>query len=99
MVDFALLSTELQPQLSSGSKIVGPDETVVRWDDSCSPSPQATVFPANEQDVATIVSPYYKSNSGIKSKLKGLRIGQILSCKGIEMPSPKWRSQLESSEC
>ncbi|KAF3935865.1 hypothetical protein ABW19_dt0208775 [Dactylella cylindrospora] len=55
MADISVFTSELQPQLSSGAKIVGSEGTITRWDEASTPVPKVTVFPATEQDVAATV--------------------------------------------
>ncbi|EPS42831.1 hypothetical protein H072_3103 [Dactylellina haptotyla CBS 200.50] len=64
MADFNTLSTELKAQLSAETKIMGKDGTILRWDESCAPSPIMTVTPGSEADVAEIVK--YCRNKGLK---------------------------------
>ncbi|KAF3214765.1 hypothetical protein TWF106_008934 [Orbilia oligospora] len=48
-------SSELRQRLLEGTKIVGGEEKVIRYDESSAPNPLLTVFPRSENDVAEIV--------------------------------------------
>ncbi|KAF3289927.1 hypothetical protein TWF970_003670 [Orbilia oligospora] len=50
-----LHSSELKQRLLEGTKIVGREGKVIRYDESSAPNPLLTIFPRSENDVAEIV--------------------------------------------
>ncbi|KAJ6263862.1 hypothetical protein Dda_2434 [Drechslerella dactyloides] len=55
MTEFSALITDLKKLLSEDTRIVRSEETISRWDISCSPDSVITVFPRCERDVSEII--------------------------------------------